>query len=164
MDVREALEWLQSTQFAKTVSENGYLFPWVECAHVVSLSLVVGSIAIVDLRLLGLTSLNRPVTVLMKQVLPLTWAAFGFSLLTGATLFSSDALAYWQNPPFRFKFIAMGLAAVNMIVFHFVTCRHLESWNDSQRTPWAAKTAGGVSIVLWICVVASGRWIGFTVR
>jgi hypothetical protein len=164
MDVHPYLSWLQDTPVAIFVRENGYVFPWVESAHVVALSFVVGSITIVDLRLLGLASLSRPVTSVLKQILPMTWIAFGFALLTGSTLFISDAVAYWDDEPFRMKFVAMGIAAVNMLVFHFVTCRNISDWNSSPRTPPGAKIAGGVSMLLWIFVVAFGRWIGFTVR
>ena len=164
MDVHPFLSWLQDTPLAVFVRENGYVFPWVESAHVVALSFVVGSITIVDLRLLGLASLSRPVTSVLKQILPMTWIAFGFALLTGSTLFISDAIAYWDDEPFRMKFIAMGIAALNMLVFHFVTCRNISDWNASPRTPPGAKVAGGVSMLLWIFVVAFGRWIGFTVR
>jgi hypothetical protein len=164
MDVHGFLAWLQDTPLAVVVRENGYVFPWVECAHVVALSFVVGSIAIVDLRLLGLASLNRPVTAVLKQILPLTWAAFGLALLTGGTLFISDAVAYWDDEPFRMKFVAMGIAGVNMLVFHFVTCRNIAEWESSPRTPWGAKVAGGMSMLLWVFVVGFGRWIGFTVR
>ncbi len=164
MDVHAFLAWLQDTPLAVVVRENGYLFPWVECAHVVALSFVVGSIAIVDLRLLGLASLSRPVTTLLKQILPLTWTAFGFALLTGGTLFTSDAVAYWDDEPFRMKFVAMAIAGVNMLLFHFVTCRNISEWESTPRPPWGAKVAGGVSMVLWVFVVGFGRWIGFTVR
>jgi hypothetical protein len=164
MDVHGLLGWLQDTPLAVTVRENGYLFPWVECAHVIALSLVVGSIAIVDLRLLGVASLGRPLSAVLKQILPLTWTAFGFALLTGGTLFVSDAVAYFDDLPFRLKFVAMAIAGVNMLVFHFVTCRNISEWSSSPRTPPAAKVAGGLSMLLWICVVGFGRWIGFTVR
>jgi len=164
MDVHGFLTWLQETPLAAVVRENGYVFPWIESAHVVALSFVVGSITIVDLRLLGVASLSRPVTSVLKQILPMTWIAFGFALLTGSTLFTSDAVAYWDDEPFRMKFIAMGIAAVNMLVFHLVTCRNISDWNASPRTPPGAKVAGGISMLLWIFVVAFGRWIGFTVR
>lgn len=164
MDVHPFLSWLQDTPFAIVVRENGYVFPWVECAHVVALSFVVGSIAIVDLRLLGLASLNRPVTAVLKQILPYTWTAFGLALLTGGTLFISDAVAYWDDEPFRMKFAAMALAGINMLIFHFVTARNIAAWSSAPRTPWSAKVAGGVSMLLWVFVVGFGRWIGFTVR
>jgi hypothetical protein len=162
MDVHGFLTWLQETPLAAVVRENGYVFPWVESAHVVALCFVVGSIAIVDLRLLGVASLRRPVTALMRHVLPLTWGAFALALLTGGTLFMSDAVAYWGNEPFRLKFVAMGIAAANMLVFHFVTARDIETWDADSRTPFGAKMAGGLSMMLWIAVVAFGRWIGFT--
>src|SRR4051812_27772221 len=110
MDVHGFLARLQDTPLAAVVCENGYVFSWVEFAHVVALSIVVGSIAIVDLRLLGLASLSRPITAMLKQILPLTWVAFGFAFLTGGTLFISDAVAYWDDEPFRMKFVAMAVA------------------------------------------------------
>jgi hypothetical protein len=164
MNVHGFLSWLQDTPLAVVVRENGYVFPWVECAHVVALSFVVGSIAIVDLRLLGLASVNRPVTALLKQILPLTWSAFAFALLTGGTLFISDAVAYWDDGPFRMKFVAMGFAGINMLVFHLVTARNIAEWSASARTPWTAKVAGGLSMLIWVFVVGFGRWIGFTLR
>jgi hypothetical protein len=162
MDVHAFLSWLQETPLAILVRENGYVFPWVESAHVVALCFVVGTIAIVDLRLLGIASLRRPVTALMRQLLPMTWGAFALALLTGGTLFMSDAVAYWENEPFRLKFVAMGVAALNMLVFHVVTARDIEAWDADSRTPLGAKVAGGLSMMIWVAVVAFGRWIGFT--
>ncbi len=156
-------QWLYDTPLAEMVRANELLFPWFESVHVLAITLVFGSIAIVDLRLLGITSRNRPVSRLIREVLPVTWCAFAVAVITGGTLFTSNAVAYSHNFPFQMKMVLMLLAGLNMVVFHLVTYRGVSQWDDAPRTPFAARFAGGFSIAVWLGIVAFGRWIGFTI-
>jgi Family of unknown function (DUF6644) len=156
-------QWLYDTPWAATIRSNELLFPWFESVHVLAITLVLGSIAVVDLRLLGITSRNRPVTKLIGEVLPVTWVAFAVAALTGSTLFASNAVEYIHNFPFRMKMLLMLFAGINMVVFHAVTYRGVGTWDEIGRTPFAARVAGGLSITMWIAIVAFGRWIGFTI-
>jgi hypothetical protein len=162
MELDRALEWLQATAIAKTIGENEILFPWIESVHVLAIVLVVGTISIVDLRLLGVASLDRPVRRLMRDMLPYTWGAFGVAAITGSLLFSSKATTYAHNFFFQGKMVLIALAGVNMVLFHLAGIGGVERWGTTKRTPLAAKIAGGVSLTLWVTVVAFGRWIGFT--
>src|SRR4051812_8114496 len=96
-------QWLENTAVASFVSQSTWAFPTVETIHVFALVVVVGTIAIVDLRLLNVASRNRPVTQVSNDVLPVTWSAFGLAVLTGGLLFSSKASHYLDNWPFRIK-------------------------------------------------------------
>ena len=91
----------------------------IETIHVIAITLVFGTIAIVDFRLLGLGSNNRPVTELCRDVLPWTWIAFAFAAVTGGLLFVSHATQYFGNTAFRAKMLLMLLAGINMVVFEF---------------------------------------------
>lgn len=155
--------WLHETALAETVRSNPLLFPWVESVHVLAIALVVGSIAAVDLRLLGLASKSRPITRVIDDILPLTWVAFAIAALTGVTLFTSNAIQYAQNGPMRLKMLLLVIAGFNMLVFHFVTYRSVGEWDDAVRPPLPARLAGATSLALWVGVVAFGRWIGFTI-
>ncbi|HEV7714957.1 MAG TPA: DUF6644 family protein [Steroidobacteraceae bacterium] len=156
-------QWLYDTPLGGTIRANELLFPWVESVHVLAITLVLGSIAIVDLRLIGVASRNRPVSKLIREVLPVTWVAFTIAVLTGGTLFISNAVEYAHNFPFRMKMLLMLLAGINMLVFHMVTYRGISQWDEAQRTPRSARFAGGFSIFVWLGIVAFGRWIGFTI-
>lgn len=156
-------QWLHDTPLAESVRASALLFPWLESVHVLAICLVVGSIAAVDLRLLGLASLSRPITRLTSDILPLTWVAFAIAVLSGVTLFSSNAVQYAQNGPMRLKMLLLVIAGLNMLVFHLVTYRTIGSWDEAPRAPLAARLAGATSLVLWIAIVVFGRWIGFTV-
>lgn len=94
---------LQDTSIASAIREGDSLFPWIECVHVLALTLVIGSIAMVDLRLLGLRSRNRGVVEATSEVLPITWTAFAFALISGGMMFASNAVAYAHNSFFRRK-------------------------------------------------------------
>jgi hypothetical protein len=155
------LHWLESTPLAIAISESSWLFPGIESVHVLAITMVVGSIAMVDLRLLDVNLRDRPVGELIDEVLPWTWTSFVVAVCSGTLLFSSNATHYWGTVPFRAKMLLLFLAGVNMLVFHATIHRSVEVWGRRPRTPRAAKISGGISLGLWIGVVTFGRWIGF---
>src|ERR1700680_4676132 len=138
MELDRALGWLQATTVAKTISENEILFPWIESVHVLAIVLVVGTISIVDLRLLGVASLNRAVSRVMRDVLPYTWGAFVMAAITGALLFSSNATAYAHNFFFQGKLILLTIAGLNMAIFHLKGIGDIDRWGATNHTPLAA--------------------------
>ena len=60
------------------------------------------------------------------------------------------------------KMFLLVSAGLNMAIFHLFSAREMKRWGSGIHLPFRAKLAGGLSIVLWIAVVACGRWIGFT--
>jgi hypothetical protein len=132
--------------------------------HVLALTLVIGSIAMVDLRLLGLRSRDRGVVETTAEVLPITWTAFVFALISGGLMFSSNALAYAHNTFFQAKMALLVFAGLNMLGYHLVVGRNASSWHTGVSTPLKARLVGGTSLVLWIAIAACGRWIGFTIN
>jgi hypothetical protein len=138
-----------------------WLFPIIETLHVVALTLVVGSIALIDLRLLGVASRGMSISRLSYEVLPWTWISYGAAVVFGTLMFMSKAEIYAANLQFQLKFLCMGLAGINMLVFHFVTYRQVARW-DTGVPPPSAKAAGALSLALWLGVVFFGRWTGFT--
>ena len=152
--------WLESCWFATAVAESAWAFPIIEIVHVFALCLVVGSISMIDLRLLGVSRRHRSVRELTASVLPWTWGAFAVAGTAGFLLFSSKATQYLANPAFRLKLLFLALAAMNMLTFHLITARTIANW-DTGTPPLPARTAGVLSLALWIAVVAAGRWMGF---
>jgi hypothetical protein len=159
-----AFQYLQDTQFASAIREGEMLFPWIECVHVLALTLVIGSIALVDLRLLGLRSRNRSVLATTAEALPVTWTAFAFALVTGGLMFASNAVTYAHNSFFQAKMALIAFAGLNMLGYHLLVGRAAASWHTATSTPLRARLVGGISLALWIAVAACGRWIGFTIN
>jgi hypothetical protein len=161
--VTTLLTWLETSRLSVFIQESDFGFPAVETIHVIAITLVFGTIAIVDFRLLGLGSKNRPVTELCRDVLPWTWIAFVVAAISGSLLFISHAMQYFENTAFRTKMLLMLLAGINMVVFEFITFRGVASWDRDAAVVLPGKLAGAISLVCWLGVVSFARWVGFTV-
>lgn len=160
--LQDLIAFVEHGTLGELVRENDLLFPSIESVHVLAVCLVVGSIAVVDLRLLGFASVDRPVGRLMRSILPITVGAFGLAVAAGSLLFISHASKYLENRFFIAKITLIALAGVNMAVFHLIGARNLDQWENDALPPLFARVAGGLSLFLWVSVVACGRWIGFT--
>ena len=159
----DLMGWLEATSLAVFIHRTAWAFTTVELVHVFAISLVVGTIAMVDLRLLGLASTKRPFTELAGQVLPFTWVAFVLAVMAGSLLFISQATAYFASTTFRIKMLVIVLAGINMLVFELITVRGVQDWDRKPVPALPARLAGGISLTCWILVVIFGRWTGFTV-
>jgi hypothetical protein len=160
--LQDLIAFVEHGTLGELVRENDLLFPFIESVHVLAVCLVVGSIAVVDLRLLGFASVDRPVGRLMRSILPITVGAFGLAVTAGSLLFISHASKYLENRFFIAKITLIALAGVNMAVFQLIGARNLDQWENDALPPLFARVAGGLSLFLWVSVVACGRWIGFT--
>ena len=161
MNILDACTWIEATPLAVAITESEWMFPTIETIHVLALTLVVGSIAMLDLRLLGVSNRSMGVMQLTEETLPWTWGAFVVAAITGTLMFMSAATKYYHNVPFRIKIVLLALAGINMAVFHVSAFRAVHSWNMAFPAPVAARAAASLSLLFWIGVVVAGRWIGF---
>jgi uncharacterized membrane protein len=162
MTITGILAGLEALAVAGRIRESLYLFPFIESLHVLGLTMVFGTIAILDLRLLGVASTRRPVSRVASDVLPWAWAAFGLTACTGLLMFITNADVYFHNVYFRSKMALLALAGLNVLVFELTARRSLQRWNTQRAAPAAGRAAAAVSLVLWIAIIFMGRWIGFT--
>ena len=105
LQLQELISYFENSALADNIRENDLLFPLIESVHVVSICLVVGSILVVDLRLLGLASLDRSVSRVTGGILPLTWCAFAVAVASGSLMFISNATKYLENGYFIAKLL-----------------------------------------------------------
>ena len=164
MTLQDIWPALEQAPFAVAVRQNALLFPWIESVHVLAITLVVGTVSIVDFRLLGVASHNKAVSRLAAEVLPYTWGAFALAGTTGFLLFSSSATSYAGDLPFRLKMLTMAVAGCNMLAFHFFPYRTVGRWDVAINPPLAAKLSAGLSLACWATIVVFGRWVGFSLN
>jgi uncharacterized membrane protein len=158
------LDALQASSWAVFIHTKAWAFTTVQVIHVFAVSMLLGTVAIVDLRLLGLASNKRPFAELSRQVLPFTWAAFVLAVIAGSLLFISRATDYFTNPVFWIKISLIAVAGINMAIFEFITVRDVQKWDLNPTPPAPARLAGGISIACWVLVIVFGRLISFTLQ
>ena len=162
MSIEEFLASLQASGLAAKIRDSLYLFPLIESTHVIAFTMVFGTIAIIDLRLLGIASTRRPFSRIANDVLKWTWAAFALTGTTGLLMFITNAGVYYHNFYFRTKMTLLVLAGINMLGFELTAGRSVHRWDKDEAAPLAGKTIAALSLVLWISIIFMGRWIGFT--
>lgn len=159
--VDQFLSYVDGLAFSQFVRENETAFPWIESFHVLAVAIVIGSIFVVDARLIGMRSYRQNASSVISDLLPYTWAAFVVAVLTGVMMFCSDAMRYGNSQLFQAKVVALALAGANMGIFHATEFRRIADWNIDLPPPTGARVAGIMSIVTWTAVVFLGRWIAF---
>src|SRR5215469_6646410 len=97
MDITPFLKSLEDSGLATTIRNSSYLFPSLEAVHVLALGLMLGTLTVVDLRMLGLASKQRSAGRVSSEVLKWTWAAFAVVALSGFTMFMTNARVYVHN-------------------------------------------------------------------
>ena len=135
-------------------------FPLINSLHVLSITLMIGAILMLDLRLMGAAARTNAITSMVRDLVPWALAAFVIAVITGLGLFITRASAHMNNPAFQWKLVLMALAALNMCLFHFRTYRRVWQWDTALAIPLGARLAGGLSLLLWGGVMLSGRWVG----
>ena len=124
MDITAFLKSLEASGLATRIRDGLWLFPLVESTHVAGLALVFGTIAIIDLRLLGIASRHRSFQRMSSDILKWTWAAFALTALTGSLMFITNAQVYYHSFFFRTKMLLLVLAGVNILVFELIGLPH----------------------------------------
>ena len=163
MDLSPLFLWLEALPLSEAIKLSAWMFPTIESLHVIGVALVFGVIAIVDLRLLGIASHSRRFTEVAHDCLHWTWAAFVLAVVTGLLMFISNATTYGNNTLFWWKMALLVLAGINMFIFEVITTRSVANWDAPHAAiPNAARIAGFLSLGLWMGVIATGRWIGYT--
>jgi hypothetical protein len=147
-------EWLVTSPWANLMNGPEWAFPVVESLHFIGFALSIGTIAIVDLRLLGIGMRRQTAADLSADLERWTRAGIVLMLITGPLMFSADAVRYHVNPSFRFKMSCLTAA----LLFHFTLHRRA---TRPDTPPIVARFAGALSIALWTAVVAGGRMIAF---
>ena len=139
---------------ANPLNANEWAFPLTECFHITSFALSIGTIALVDLRLLGLAMKRETPGQLVKDTGLWTLAGLIIVIISGLLIFSSDPLRYLYNSGFQWKIAVLVVA----IIYNYTIHRNVAM---SGASPVVGILTGGVSVLLWVSIVFSGLWIAF---
>ncbi len=134
--------------------ESEFAFPILECFHIVGFAIAIGSIALVDFRLLGFGLRRQSPAELQKDTSLWILGGLSVAIFAGLVLYSTDPDTYFLNSVFVAKIVCLVLA----IVFNYTV--HKKVVKPETPSVWA-KTVAVVSLVLWVSVITGGMFIAF---
>lgn len=152
--------WLENTAFAAWFLDNGaWTWPLAESLHFIGLTMLIGSIGLIDLRILGLGR-GIPIASLHRFV-RFTIAGFALNLVTGSMFVTAMPDQYFLNRAFQFKLVFLTLAGLNVLAFYTTQFRQLKQLGPQQEAPFPARLMAGLSLLCWIGVITAGRLLTF---
>jgi len=143
------------TALASAIQESRWLGPAALAVHLAGVAVLLGTIAAVDLRLLGLWR-HKPVRRLTARLLPWTAGSFLLIVPAGLLMFVAHAGELIDSGVFALKMGLIFAAGVNAAVFHAGAYRGAAAWDVDAMPPPAARLAGALSLALWLSVVVCG--------
>jgi hypothetical protein len=155
------IQWLNDTAWSTALREGDNAFPVIESFHILALGFSVGTIMLVDLRLMGLLFRRSRASDLIKQLEP--WAIGGFTVMfiSGVFLFLAEPMKAYTTIAFRIKVVLLILATLNVWLFHRGIYRRVTEWDEGSTIPWQAKMTGYMSMILWLGIIVCGRMTAY---
>lgn len=132
-------------------------WPINEILHFTGLTLLFGTVALFDLRMLGVA---RGIGLgALHRMIPFGVLGFALSISSGFMFFVTMPDQYLYNPAFQLKLTAMALAGLNMVLFYATMARAVRTTGDDALPPLRARMFGAISLACWLTVIACGRVI-----
>jgi hypothetical protein len=150
--------WLAATPPALAMRGTTWLYPAVEIVHIVGFAVLVGAVAMFDLRVLGFGR-DLPVRLLARHLLPWSVGSMLLVLPSGLLLFAAEAPDLAANRVFLLKLALIAVAGLNALAFHGRPYRAAERW--ASRAPPRARLHAVLSLLLWLAVIACGRLLAY---
>ena len=155
INLQPLFQWFEATAIGTTVRQSLWMFPIIECIHLLALAMLGGAVLAVDLRLLGLGLRSQSCASLQRSLQPLLVGSLVMIIATGIPMFLSEAIKCYYSPPFFFK---IGLLVV-ATVFTFTIRRSFA--NKETEGGFITRLTAVASLALWFSVGFAGRWIAF---
>lgn len=152
---------LASTPLSRQLREAAWLYPLLEIAHILGFVLLVGSIAMFDLRLLG-AARNLSVSALGAHLRKWSLGSVAVVAPSGALLFTANPQELAGNPVFALKLGAIALAALNAAAYQLGAHRTVSGWDTGAPSPLRARLHALASLTLWPTTIACGRLLAYT--
>jgi uncharacterized membrane protein len=150
---------IESTDRVRQFMEMTWTWPLVESAHFLGLTLLFGSIAAWDLRLLGVA---RGVPIVeFHRLIPFAVIGFAVNVTSGIGFLMAAPDQYLYNPAFHLKMGLVALAGLNVLIFYLAIFRRVRNLGPAAPSPFQARVSGAVSLFCWMGVIVCGRMITF---
>jgi hypothetical protein len=155
------LAWLEATALSQAMRSSLWMYPIVEIVHIVGFVILVGSVAMFDFRILGL-SRGLPVQRLGRHLLRWSLASLVLIIPAGLMMFSAHPQDFISNRIFLLKLLLIMTAAINAAMFHMGAYRSVEQWDTLASAPISAQLHAALSLLIWLAVISCGRLLAYT--
>jgi len=151
--------WFESTWVGEQMRNIFWMFPMMETFHFIGLTILFGSLLVIDVRVLGFGRFINMRSAM--HFIPVAIGAFCINLLSGLAFLCADPFRYFPNVAFQWKMGLILIAGINALWFWFGEHEELKQLADGEDADFRAKVIAGLSIALWVCIIVLGRFMPY---
>jgi hypothetical protein len=159
---RSFADWLSNTPLSQTLQDHAWIVPTSQSFHILGISIVFGSACMINLRLLGVGRSGRSVSQLSVSLLPWMWRGLSVLLFTGLIQTVTEPVRQFVAPLFWTKMSMIIIVTIMTVVYSRAVRRNAPAWDALAPRPPQAWLFAIVSTLLWLAIIACGRFIGYT--
>jgi hypothetical protein len=142
-------EALEQSGWVKTLGSTGWMYASVSVIHYLTLFWCIGSMAVVDLRVMGVAARKRNLSELAAQIYPWAWTGLVLAVISGFLMFATDAGDWAPDPVFHWKLALVALS----VVFAALVQLGVPQWASVPEIPAWAKGLAAIALLLWIATI-----------
>ena len=157
MTLLDLFTWIDQWRLGEAIRGSSWVFAFIEVFHLMGITLLLGAVLVVNLRLLGFGLTGTPAAQVAEDAMPWMLVGLFVAMGSGFCLFVSEALKCYNNPPFFVKMMMLLLA----LVFTFTAHRRLTRGDQASSSRLWRTLGACLSLVLWFGVGLAGRAIAF---
>ncbi|OYX32373.1 MAG: hypothetical protein B7Y99_08690 [Caulobacterales bacterium 32-69-10] len=155
-------EWVANTPLSLLIQNVSWVIPAFQSVHILAICVVMGSVALIDLRLLGVTGRSQSISSMVNRLVPAVWVALVILFLSGSVLAIGEPVRSLENPAFHAKMLMLLCVGALTFFFQHMLRGDVAFWELSPARRATAKLAAVVSLLLWVGIIFAGRWIAYT--
>ena len=154
-------DWLANTPVSMVIQSVSWIIPMVQSVHIMAVTVVVGAVLAVDMKLLGVVGRGSPISAATRRFLPWLWVALVVLLLTGSILTAAEPRRELINNVFRLKMALILVVCTVTGAFQLAVSRNAAAWGDTPSNQWQARLLAIATLAIWIAIIMCGRWIAY---
>jgi tryptophan-rich sensory protein len=157
----ELSSWLEHTSVSETIQSISWIVPTVQTIHILAITVVAGSVLMINLRLIGVFAADQPLKDVSSRFLPFVWCSLLVLLATGAIMIIGEPPRSLKNPAFQLKMMLLVAALIVTGIFQLLLRRDPAFGDARSGRRGAAATIAVLSMLLWTGIIFAGRWIAY---
>ena len=154
-------DWLSATPVSQFIQNVSWIIPMVQSTHIMSVAVVVGSVLMIDLKLLGYAGAGASVTDELRRYSPWLWRALTVLLATGLILTCAEPRRELLNVVFLIKMALIAVVSGAAIGFQRIVRHNAEAWGDHPADIPLARWIALGNLPIWVAIIICGRWIAY---
>ena len=160
--MKQIAKWLSTTFLSVLIQRhNSWVIPTIQTIHIVGIGVVLGSVFMIDLRVLGWAGMDQTLRQTTTRFGPWLTAALYVQLATGVLMVIGEPVRELVTFSFWFKMVFVAVGTLIAAIFQITLRNHEQKWEEILVNRRSIKCLAVLTFLIWVCIIILGRLIAY---